>query len=79
MPELRRTAEFARWFVRLKDPVAQVRVLIGGGVSEMRIDHGPGYRVYFYSAARVLLFCCAAAANVRRQGILLGQGNSPLN
>jgi len=57
------TAVFDRWFARLRDRKAAARVQaridraeagnlgdckpIGGGVSEMRIDYGPGYRVYF--------------------------------
>jgi len=58
-----RTAEFDRWLGALRDRKAQARILarivsaqhgnfgdckvVGEGVSEMRIDVGPGYRVYF--------------------------------
>jgi putative addiction module killer protein len=58
-----RTAEFDRWLGALRDRKAQARILariasaqhgnfgdckvVGEGVSEMWIDVGPGYRVYF--------------------------------
>jgi len=61
--EIRQTDEYARWFEKLRDRQARARILarvrrlslgnpgdvapVGEGVSEMRIDHGPGYRVYF--------------------------------
>jgi putative addiction module killer protein len=63
MIEVRQTDVFAAWFARLRDREARARITVrirrlslgnpgdvkpmGGGVSEMRIDHGPGYRVYF--------------------------------
>jgi putative addiction module killer protein len=61
MPELRKTERYAKWLDGLRDIQARARVLarverlamghpgdvkpVGEGVSEMRIDHGPGYRV----------------------------------
>jgi putative addiction module killer protein len=63
MPTINRTEEFDSWLKGLRDLRARAKVLIridrlalgnpgdvapvGEGVSEMRIDHGPGYRVYF--------------------------------
>jgi len=73
--EVRQTDVFAAWFAKFRDRRARARIVVrirrltlgnfgdvrpvGGGVSEMRIDHGPGYRVYFVARGMlvVVLLC----------------------
>ncbi len=75
MPEVRQTEFFARWLAGLRDPGARTRINVrirrlsvgnpgdvkpvGGGVSEMRIDYGPGYRVYFVRRGEALVILVA--------------------
>jgi len=63
VPEVRQTTTYAEWFSGLRDRAAKSRIDIrirrlslgnpgdvkpvGDGVSELRIDFGPGYRVYY--------------------------------
>jgi putative addiction module killer protein len=73
--EIRQTDEFADWFAQLRDRQARARITarirrlslgnpgdvkpVGSGVSEMRIDYGPGYRVYYVARGStvVILLC----------------------
>lgn len=75
MVEVVKSATFDRWVRKLKDRRAVARVLVridrlaagnpgdvkpvGGGISELRIDHGPGYRVYYLQdGPRLILLLC---------------------
>ncbi|MGL4634614.1 MAG: type II toxin-antitoxin system RelE/ParE family toxin [Beijerinckiaceae bacterium] len=75
MIEVRQTAAFSAWMESLRDMRASARIVVrirrlslgnfgdvksvGGGVSELRVDYGPGYRIYFTrrGAALVILLC----------------------
>ena len=70
MIEIVQSAVFESWFGGLKDVQARARITarirrlslgnagdvkpVGAGVSEMRIDYGPGYRVYFLQRGNVV-------------------------
>jgi len=74
--EIRQTEEFSRWFAKLRDHQARARILarvrrlslgnpvdvkpVGQGVSELRIDYGPGYRVYYVQRGEALVVLLAA-------------------
>ena len=71
MIEIRETGAFSEWLQALKDSRAKARIAartqrlafgnpgdvrpVGEGVSELRIDYGPGYRVYYVQRGRVLI------------------------
>lgn len=75
MLEIRQTEVYARWFSSLRDRMARARIdsrirrlslgnpgdvkPVGEGVSEMRIDYGPGYRVYFAQRGQTLVILLA--------------------
>jgi len=76
--EIRETQEFSTWLESLRDARARTRVQarilrlrygnpgdvkpVGEGVSEMRIDYGPGYRVYFIKRGALLVILLAGGA-----------------
>jgi len=75
MIEIRQTEVYSQWFNGLRDRQAQARINVrvrrlslgdlgdvkpvGEGVSEMRIDYGPGYRVYFVRRGQALVILLA--------------------
>ena len=75
MFEIRKTEVYVKWLDSLRDVRARARVLVrverlaagnpgdvrpvGEGVSELRIDYGPGYRVYFKKQGRMIVVLLA--------------------
>ena len=82
--EVRQTEVYARWFAELRDRQAKARIdarirrlslgnpgdvrAVAEGVSELRIDYGPGYRVYFVQRGEALVGCWQAATRALRFG-----------
>jgi putative addiction module killer protein len=70
MVEIKQTSDYAKWIKKLKDHNAVIRITarikrlangnpggvepVGEGVSELRIDYGPGYWVYYKQFGDVL-------------------------
>jgi putative addiction module killer protein len=73
--EVRQTEVFARWFAGLRDGQARRRIQaridrletgnlgdvkpVGRGISELRIDYSPGYRVYYVQRGDTLIILLA--------------------
>jgi putative addiction module killer protein len=75
MIDVRKTDAFEQWLSSLRDVRAQARIVsridrvafglmgdtkpVGDGVREMRVDYGPGYRVYFVQRGKtiIILLC----------------------
>jgi putative addiction module killer protein len=90
MIEVRQTAGFSSWLRQLRDAKAKARIAIriermafgnpgdtkgvGKGVVEMRIDYGPGYRVYFvHRGATVVVLLCGGDKRTQGQDIKRAQ------
>jgi len=75
MIEVRYTETFSEWLQHLRDHVGKAKILvridrlrlglfgdaksIGNGVSELRIDFGPGYRIYYTKRNKELIILLA--------------------
>ena len=84
--EIRQTDEFDVWFAELRDRQARARIAVrirrlslgnpgdvkpvGCGVSEMRIDYGPGYRVYYVArGSTVVILLCGGDKRTQERDI----------
>lgn len=82
MIEIRETSIFSEWLASLRDAQARTRVQarilrlrlgnpgdvkpVGEGVSELRIDYGPGYRVYYVKRGPSLIILLAGGAKSKQ-------------
>jgi putative addiction module killer protein len=76
--EIRQSDVFSNWIRQLRDDKARYRILVrirrlslgnfgdvkpvGDGVSELRIDYGPGYRVYLHRRGSLLVLLLAGGS-----------------
>ena len=83
MLEVVQTEEFEEWFAGIRDSRAQAKIAIridrlsmgnpgnvkavGQGVSELKIDYGPGYRVYFIRRGQQLVVLLAGGDKSTQQ------------
>jgi putative addiction module killer protein len=90
MTEVRQTEEFSSWLHRLRDAKAVARIVgrmrrmemgnpgdaksIGQGIFEMRIDYGPGYRIYYvHRGAQIVILLCGGDKRTQQQDIKQAQ------
>lgn len=88
--ELVKSSLFDRWLTHLRDRRAKARIearirrmslgnpgdvkTLGGGVVEMRVDYGPGYRVYYTQrGTRAILLLCGGDKSTQTQDIALAK------
>jgi putative addiction module killer protein len=90
MIEVRQTTVFRAWLDDLADHRAAARIAqrvvrlqaglmgdvkpVGSGVSELRVDYGPGYRLYFTQRGRLLIILlCGGDKSSQRRDIARAQ------
>jgi putative addiction module killer protein len=85
MPGVSTTDDFERWLKRLRDQQGRAIILgrikrlvvglagdvrsIGQGLSEMRIDFGPGYRVYYTRVGGDIVLLCGGDKGTQKRDI----------
>ena len=86
MYEVQKTEVFDSWLATLADQTAVAKIAsrierlemgnpghvepVGDGVSEMKIDYGPGYRVYYERTGKtIMLLLCGGGKSTQRKDI----------
>lgn len=80
--EIRQTADYARWYARLRDFRAKARIdarlrrlslghlgdakTLGDGLAELRVDYGPGYRIYYVRRGATVIVLLAGGDKSRQ-------------
>ena len=83
--EVRETRAFEKWLAGLRNPTVRARIVlrlqrvrlgllgdhrfVGERVSELRVDAGPGYRLYFVRQGEALLFLCGGDKSSQQRDI----------
>jgi putative addiction module killer protein len=83
--KIRRTGEFDKWLKKLRDPNARARILVRikrlaegnpgdsrflDTISELRIDYGPGYRVYWKdTGTEIIIILCGGDKTTQQADI----------
>jgi putative addiction module killer protein len=90
MIEFKQTETFRKWRVRLKDGRIRALIAsrldrlafgnagdvkpVGQGISELRIDHGPGYRIYFMKRGNtIIILLCGGDKSTQAKDIQTAQ------
>ncbi len=91
MYRIEKTVEFENWLDGLRDPKAKARIAtqliriesgllsdwktLGDGVSEIRVDYGPGYRLYYTMREQVvIILLCGSNKRDQDRAIKLAKG-----
>jgi putative addiction module killer protein len=90
MVDVRQTQEFSAWLHRLTDANAVARIVarirrmekgnpgdtnsVGHGILEMRVDYGPGYRIYYLlRGAQIVTLLCGGDKRTQQRDIKRAQ------